>query len=245
MICYFIKGTEPSETSQRFAKLAAPTNLSVVETTEGAVVSWDSPKVPDVSTDEYLQKYFKTNYGKYSEKYYNLRTQYNNTYMGSFGFDVYLRTGDTLKYVGHTEEPSFVIKNSAGYDAVVVKTAYSIFKSNQSDEVSKELSGKVTTVNIELLALDGHNKIHPTLKIGDVLPELGISTIKVIANDIDVTDTIDTSTVTMTIKNRITNETVSSLSDINLTEKGWYQITYNVTYLGVTYTSEPRSIYIE
>lgn len=241
----FIKGTEPSETSQRFAKLAAPTNLSVVETTEGAVVSWDSPKVPDVSTDEYLQKYFKTNYGKYSEKYYNLRTQYNNTYMGSFGFDVYLRTGDTLEYVGHTEEPSFVIKNSAGYDAVVVKTAYSIFKSNQSDEVSKELSGKVTTVNIELLALDGHNKIHPTLKIGDVLPELGISTIKVIANDIDVTDTIDTSTVTMTIKNRITNETVSSLSDINLTEKGWYQITYNVTYLGVTYTSEPRSIYIE
>ena len=241
----FIKGTEPSEVSPRFAKLSDPTDLNVIETNNGATLSWTSPGVPEVSTEEYLKNYFNTNYGKYSEKYYNLRIQYNSTYMGDFGFDIYLKNGDTLKYVGFTTDTTYSISNTTGYNEVVVKSAYSKFKANASNGMTKSITGSATKVDIELLALEESGKIHPTISIGSTVPDAGINTIKIIVNGLDVTDTIDKSTITMTIKNRVTNETLNSLSDIDTSQKGWYQITYHVIYLGVTYNSEGRSIYIE
>ena len=241
----FIKGTEPSEVSPRFAKLSDPTDLNVIETSNGATLSWTSPGIPEVATEEYLKNYFTTNYGKYADKYYNLRLQYNKTNMGDFGFDIYLKNGETLKYIGFTTDTTYTISNTAGYNEVVVKSAYSKFKTNASNGISESITGSATEVDIELLALDGSGKIHPTIKIGDAVPDAGIDTVKVIVNGLDVTETIDKNTITMTIKDRVTNETINSLSEIDTSKKGWYQITYHIIYLGVTYSSENRSIYIE
>ena len=241
----FIKGTEPSEVSPRFAKLSDPTDVKVIETNNGATLSWTSPGIPEVSTEEYLQNYFTTNYGKYSDKYYNLRLQYNQNNMGEFGFDIYLKNGDTLKYVGFTTDTTYTVSNTSGYNEIIVKSTYSIFKDNASNGITKTITGSATKVDIELLALEGSGKIHPTISIGDTIPDAGIDTIKIIVNGLDVTETIDKSTITMTIKDRINNKILDSLSDIDTSNKGWYQITYNVTYLGITYSSEGRSIYIE
>lgn len=241
----FIKGTEPSEVSPRFAKLSDPTDLNVIETSSGATLTWTSPGVPEVSTEEYLKNYFNTNYGKYADKYYNLRLQYNTNYMGDFGFDIYLKNGETLKYIGFTTDTTYTISNTNGYNEVVVKSAYSKFKNNASNGISKTVTGSATEVDIELLALEDSGKIHPTIAIGGTIPDAGIDTIKIIVNGLDITETIDKSTITMTIKNRVTNETLNSLSEIDTSQKGWYQITYHVIYLGVTYSSEGRSIYIE
>ena len=241
----FIKGTEPSEVSPRFTKLSDPTDLSVIETDNGATISWVSPGAPEVSTEEYLKNYFNTNYGNYADKYYNLRLQYNKTYMGDFGFDIYLKNGDSTKYVGFTTDTTYTISNTSGYNEIVVKSAYSIFKDNASNGMSKTITGSATTVDIELLALEGSGKIHPTIKIGETIPNVGTDTIKIIVNGLDMTETIDKSTISMSIKDRVSNETIASLDDIDTYQKGWYQITYHVVYLGVTYSSEGRSIYIE
>ena len=165
--------------------------------------------------------------------------------MGDFGFDIYLKNGETLKYIGFTTDTTYTISNTNGYNEVVVKSAYSKFKNNASNGISKTVTGSATEVDIELLALEDSGKIHPTIAIGGTIPDAGIDTIKIIVNGLDITETIDKSTITMTIKNRVTNETLNSLSEIDTSQKGWYQITYHVIYLGVTYSSEGRSIYIE
>ena len=241
----FIKGTEPSEVSPRFAKLSDPTDLSVIETENGATISWVSPGTPEVSTEEYLKNYFNTNYGKYADKYYNLRLQYNKTYLGDFGFDIYLKNGDDMKYVGFTTDITYTISNTTGYNEIVVKSAYSIFKDNASNGISKTITGSATTVDIELLALEESGKIHPTIKIGETIPNAGTDTIKIIVNGLDMTETIDKSTISLSIKDRVKNTTLNSLDEIDTSQKGWYQITYHIVYLGVTYSSESRSIYIE
>lgn len=152
---YFISGTEPSEVSTRYSKLTSPSNLTINENLNSVTLSWTSPGIPSAVDPNYLQNYFKNSFESWADKYYNERLQYNASHIGKFGFDIYLLKGSTSTYVGWTENTSYTIdlsKYPNTYDAVLVKSAYSIFKANASDGITKNLSTYEATpvINIQL-----------------------------------------------------------------------------------------------
>lgn len=151
----FISGTEPNEVSTRFSKLSNPSNLTIIENLNTVTISWSSPGIPSAVDPTYLQNYFKNSYESWADKYYNERLQYNTAHIGKFGFDVYLIKGSTPVYVGWTENTSYNIdlsQYSNTYDSVLIKSAYSIFKANASDGITKNLSTYEATpvINIQL-----------------------------------------------------------------------------------------------
>ncbi len=241
---YFISGTEPTEVSTRFSTLSDVTNLNAIETGHSAKISWDAIPIPNAVNLDYLTNYFNSGYGEYAEKYLNLRLEYNEKNIGKFGYDVYLRSGENLVYVGHTADNSFTIDDTTGYDSVVVKSAYTIFKDNASNGVSTNLTGSTTTFEIKLEAISAGNEsyINPDYKIGDKIPEVGTKTIKFLVNNLDVTDTISASDMSYEI-----NDCTSACTKVNKIDNskiGEYEVVYTVNYLGTTF-KETRYIHIK
>lgn len=129
---YFVAGAEPTEVSTRFSKLTAPTNGSAVNNGNSITLKWDAVATPDAVSTSYLSEHFNEYYGDHAEKYYQNRLNYNASNIGSFGYDVYLKTGSNLTYLGFTTSNSYVYMGNVSGE-FIVKSAYSIFKSNQSD----------------------------------------------------------------------------------------------------------------
>ena len=231
---YFISGTEPTEVSTRFAKLEDPKNVSI-ENDISATVSWEKPKTPDFYDPTYLASYFNKYYKQWAQKYYDIRINYNENVLGPIGFDIYLKSGSNLTYVGHTTEDSYTIDNIAGYDSVVVKTAHSIFKTNQSDGVTVLLTGEASDFEIVLEAIDTKSGylVNPVFAIGDKIPDLGIDTIKFIVNNEDVTSSIKNN-FSYTIED-CTNS-CKTVEEIDNTKQGFYKITYEIVYMGTPFT---------
>ncbi len=230
----FINGTEPTEVSNRFSKLNAPSNLKVVESGNSATLTWTSPGIPDAANREYLTNYFNTNYSQWAEKYLNRRLDYNANNIGDFGFDVYLRSGTNLTYVGHTSDTTYKISNTTGYDSIVVKSAYTIFKSNASDGVSANLTGTSTTFKIELQALETSTvpTFNPTYKVGEAIPSVGLETIRFLVNSVDYTKQISPADMNYVIKLCPSVGTCQEVDKIDNTKEGEYEIVYTVNYLG-------------
>lgn len=233
---YFISGTEPTEESIRYSKLENPTKLSVTESGKSATLSWTSPGIPDAINEEYLTNYFTANYKQWAQKYLEKRLNYNTNAIGTFGFDVYLKSGSNLTFVGHTSDTTYTIDDTTNYDSVVVKSAYSIFKTNASDGVEANLTGSETSFDIELQTIKVGDKefINPTYKVGDTISNIDLDTIKFMANNIDITDTIDSADKQYII--RECSSTCKIVTSIDNTKVGSYQIVYTINYLGTPYT---------
>lgn len=138
----FISGTEPTEVSTRFSQLSNPTNVVVTENLNDINISWTSPGIPSAIDTAYLTDYFNNNYDEFATKYYNQRIDYNNKNIGNFGFDIYLVKGSTLTHVGWTQNTNYNIDltdYSGTYDSIIIKSAYSIFKTNASNGIKKTL----------------------------------------------------------------------------------------------------------
>lgn len=225
----FFKDNVPTETSTRFSKLSNVTNLNVSKSGNTANVSWTKVKTPDFADRSYLQNYFKTGYGDYATKYYNRRLSYNSSTMGDFGYDVYVRVNGSLRKIGFTTKTNYSFSIPSGTTEVVVKTAYSKFKSNQSNGVSKSLKGATIDISV--------NGDVGTLSVGDtyVDPDPAI-TIKA-----DGT-TINSSEYEVTISSIKRDEDGKSVTTDTITEEpGTYTITYSIKYNGQTYT-ETRTV---
>ncbi len=241
---YFIAGTEPTETSTRFSKLSDVTDLKVIETGTSARLSWTGISVPQAVDTTYLTDYFNTNFNSWAEKNYNLRIEYNKANIGEFGYDIYLQSGNNLNYVGTTKDTTYTINNTTNYDSVVVKSAYSIFKANQSNGTSETLKGSTTEFNIELEAVStpNGNYVHPTYKVGDTIPDMGLKTIKFLIDKKDATDTLSGSDIKYEIKDCTT--TCTKVDKIDSSKVSEYEITYSVNYLGSIHT-EIRYVHIK
>jgi hypothetical protein len=220
----FISGSEPTETSTRFSKLSAPTDLKVVEEGTIAHVTWTSPGLPSAVDKAYLESYFNSGYGKFATKYYQQRLEYNEKNIGDFGFEVYLAKGTTTKLVGWTANENYNIDLSlypGTWDSVIVKSAYEIFKANASETVSAYLNTHVDPVTINIAINDVTISNGSTWSGSD---KSAITSIKV--NDEEITDYTVTLSIS-TIKNS-NNEEVP----INTmrTQDGEYKVTYLVTF---------------
>ncbi|MBQ8902594.1 MAG: transglycosylase domain-containing protein [Bacilli bacterium] len=130
---YFVKGTEPTEISKRYATLDNPTNGSYTYSGNTINLKWDGIKTPEAIDNNYLTNHFNEYYGDYATKYYDARIAYNSTTLGTIGYEIYLKNNGVETYIGFTNMPTFTyIVPSGGEYEFVIKTAYSLFKSNRS-----------------------------------------------------------------------------------------------------------------
>ena len=135
---YFISGTEPTDESNRFAKLNNVTNLKVSDNNGSVKLTWDH-ELPEVLNTEYLTKYFKQSaFGNSSTTLLNERLDYNKNTLGDLGYHIYIKNSNGgLDSVGFTTDKSYTYNGSASGDVTfIVKTEHMNFKSNASDGVN-------------------------------------------------------------------------------------------------------------
>lgn len=144
----FKKGTEPSETSNRYAQLSNPTNCTANVQGTNIVIKWNGIKTPDAINPSVLQEHFKKYYDNHASEYYEKRINYNNSYIGNVGYQIYMKNADgsltPLSYVSGNEY-TYQTNGNPGTYTFVIKTAYSIFKSNMS-------SGQTVSAKIDAQA---------------------------------------------------------------------------------------------
>ena len=134
----FRKGSEPTEVSNRFDTLSSPTNGNAIINGSSINLSWKAINNPDAIDDIKLQTYFNENYKSWAEKYYQERISYNAGNIGTLGYQVYLENADgSLTSLGFTPNTSFTyVAPSAANYKFIIKSSYSIFKSNMSNGLS-------------------------------------------------------------------------------------------------------------
>lgn len=252
---YFKRGTEPSEVSNRFSKLTKPTNGKGTINGNTITITWDSIPTPDAVSNDYLSKHFTDNYRDYAEKYYNERIQYNNSHIGSVGYQIYyVDQSGNLNDLGFTTNTSYtypIVNNQSEYK-FVVKASYSIFKANISDglEISVSSNGSTPPSNPQGPG-NNSNNCNSVLQIDDVY-------LQATNNDdiYPINPTIIDSTTGQNITNKIniTNKTIQVWQDSskwvkvdNVNRKTTnikkYQVKYDISYNGCTYSSS-NYIYI-
>lgn len=138
----FVKGTEPTETSSRFAQLSDPSNVKASATGNKVTITWSGVEVPKINTESYLRSYFKDTFrtNEYLNSFISNRMNYINNTMGQFGYQIYRQDGTALTYLGFTDQTSFTTNASGGSVTFIVKTAYSKFGSNASNGKSVTLT---------------------------------------------------------------------------------------------------------
>lgn len=145
----FIKGTEPTTVSTRFSKLSDVSNLKASIEQDKVTLTWDSVTTPEINTESYLRTQFSTIFENenYLNSYISGRLSYNSNYIGTLGYNVYLKdSSDNLKLLDYvsTNKYETTLEESGDY-TFVVKTAYSIFKANMSDGKSVKISATITS----------------------------------------------------------------------------------------------------
>ena len=135
----FKAGYEPTEVSSRFDTLSDPTNGKATYDGSTIRITWDAIDTPDAIDPNYLEEYFngtfKELYGSdYAQEFYNERINYNNTNIGTIGYQVYLQdSSGNLISLGYTTNNYYTYTAAPGTNyTFVVKSAYSIFKDNMS-----------------------------------------------------------------------------------------------------------------
>lgn len=181
---YFIKGTEPSDVSTRFSQLENVTNLRYdINTFTGNItLNWDPANVKAANNSS-LEAYFKENYRTFANKYYERRLEYNTNYMGNILYHIYIKNSDgSLRSLGTTTSTNY--SYTALYPqglTFVVKTEYTIFKSNTSTGASitikEQTSDTPSTIDKVSIILRGKDTIEETKKDGyyeDVMPPINV-----------------------------------------------------------------------
>lgn len=230
---YFKKGTQPTEVSERYAKLPTVTNLKSEKETNGYKLTWNY-KTPDVLDETYLSKYFSNSvYGKQSSKYLQARLDYNNNTLGGFGFGIYIKNSNgSLERIDFTTEKEYLYKpTTSGNIEIVVKAEYKNFKSNASDEVKTTINsdGPIVSQKLKLTLNDSKDKV--TVTKGNYT-ETGI-TAKY--NGRDITKNINTKTTYEISNDSNTYKSIQNLENaINKLDTGTYIITYTVTFSNET-----------
>ena len=129
----FKKGTEPSVVSDRFSRLANPSGGGASVSGSQISLNWNGISTPNAINTNYLQSYFNDNLGQFADMYYKKRIEYNNKNMGTLGYQVFVKTDLGEQNLGFTNNTFFnYTAPQNGNYTFIVKSSYSVFKSNQS-----------------------------------------------------------------------------------------------------------------
>ena len=208
---YFKAGTVPDEVSTRFSQLENPTNLKAKSNNGAITLTWTGIKTPDAINNEYLTNYFKTGYKTFANKYLNKRIEYNNNYIGTIGYNVYVRNSSgTYTDLGFTTNTSYTYTGTVTDSTTfMVKSSYSIFKYNASsgitatittDNGSEKEANTTTSISDNWkVELNGNNQMNVQEYINFL--SLGEPPIKVIDNGSDITNSAKISTTCWDLNN--------------------------------------------
>lgn len=243
---YFVRGTQPTEVSERYNKLDDVKNASAKVNGGSATITWEY-KTPHVLTDEYLNKHFgQSVFGKSTKKLIEERKEYNKRVFGDVTFALYLLDDiGNMTLLGHTKDNSYVYNGTFNGEVnILIKAEYSNFKDNASDGVKVKFSFKGIDTSSSELSATLSGKLTQEVLIGHYT-ESGIKSIMFGANNV-------TNSSSVTIKYQIVNgsstsdyKTVEALQNaVNKLPIGTYKINYVISYNG-KYLTKNRTITIK
>jgi penicillin-binding protein 1A len=226
---YFASGSEPTETSARFAKLSDVKNLKATETSSGVKLTWSADS-PEVLSDTYLKKLFSQSvFGNGTNTFIEERKSYNSGTLGGYGFGIYVNGSE----VAFTTDKSYTYKaKKSGNVEIVVKAEYKNFKANASNGVSVKATATGSGGSDELnISITSSNSKY-------TLGNYSESGITVTYEDEDVTNGAN---IKYSVEIDGATKTYTSESDLEsaineITTPGTYTITYKVSYDGNTGT---------
>lgn len=239
----FIKGTEPTEVSPRFAQFDNVTNIRYdYSISSGKIrLNWDYQE-PKILTDAYLNNYFSQSvFGNSTSVFVSERKLYNDSVLGEFGFGIYKKDASgnltALDFVTDNNYTYVVPSGTNGTITLVVKAEYYKFKSNSSTgvEVPVAISNTPgTTLPPTGLAVkfygDSVKSKVININIGSTFVEQD-KPIVITYNDVDVTDK---ATISAVVKHGTSTTTVTSSNPIskliNTSSSGTYRVQYSVKY---------------
>lgn len=239
----FIKGTEPTEVSPRFAQFDNVTNIRYdYSISNGKIrLNWDYQE-PKILTDAYLNNYFSQSvFGNSTSVFVSERKLYNDSVLGEFGFGIYKKDASgnlmALDFVTDNNYTYVVPSGTNGTITLVVKAEYYKFKSNSSTgvEVPVAISNTPgTTLPPTGLAVkfygDGVKSKVININVGSTFVEQD-KPIVITYNDVDVTDK---ATISVVVKHGTSTTKVTSGNPIskliNTSSSGTYRVEYSVKY---------------
>lgn len=223
----FKKGTETTEVSKRYSRLDNVTNLNSTINGNTVTLTWDPIPIPDAINRTKLEQFFKSLYKQPADqqKYLNARLNYNNKNIGNLGYNVYLKDSNgNLQLLEFTTNNHFTHTVTPGITSItyVVKSSYSIFKSNQSTGVEHTI---VLDNNPAIITsmLNGQSTI--VLSVGQPF----IDPYVIVYNSgIDVTSQ---ATITKKVFKIVDGQETEVTSDIiDTSTPGTYKIEYKISY---------------
>ena len=239
----FIKGTEPTEVSPRFAQFDNVTNIRYdYSISSGKIrLNWDYQE-PKILTDAYLNNYFSQSvFGNSTSVFVSERKLYNDSVLGEFGFGIYKKDASgnltALDFVTDNNYTYVVPSGTNGTITLVVKAEYYKFKSNSSTgvEVPVAISNTPgTTLPPTGLAVkfygDGVKSKVININVGSTFVGQD-KPIVITYNDVDVTDD---ATISVVVKHGTSTTKVTSGNPIskliNTSSSGTYRVEYSVKY---------------
>lgn len=237
---YFVRGTQPTEVSERYATLNDIEQPEVNTNGSTATITW-TYTTPKVLTDEYLKKYFNQSvFGNSKDKLLKERKEYNKETLGDLVFGIYREMEDgTLELVDYTDKTTYTYSGS-GNTVLVIKAEHKIFKDNASDgkKISFKLDGTGNNENNNPENPTTSKKLKATLvgnidanaKVGSYV-ESGIKSIQYGATNITNSPLVNIK-YQIVNNNNITNYNTRNALEtaINKLPAGTYTINYIISY---------------
>ena len=227
---YFVRGTQPTEVSERYQKLNDITNYKKTITGNSVTITWDY-QTPKVYTREYLQSYFnKSTFGNSKQAMVDRRLGYNENELGGIKFTIYQKSADgSLKELKSTSDKTFTYEGY-GNTTLVIKVEHGnkSYASQSSNGV--EIPIAFESFNEKDVEVTYETPGSINAEIGNYV-EKGFKTVKYKNKDI-------TKNITINYAVDATTDTYATATDfekvINSLEAGTYTITYKINYLGNT-----------
>jgi len=237
---YFVRGTQPTEVSNRYAQLNNINNYKVSTNGNTALITWEYT-VPEVLTDEYLNTFFNQKvFGKSQEKLIEERKKYNLEKLGDIVFGIYKENLDgTLQLITYVNQNSYTYTGTENV-SIIIKAEHTIFKTNASSGIKLNLNltnesptptptpPTTPSTPAESLTVTLNGRVDMDAPVGNYVEE-GVKSVLY-----GVTDVTNNAVIKyqITIDNNIHSFTTKELlqQKINTLPTGKYEITYIVTY---------------
>ena len=231
---YFVRGTQPTEVSQRFAKINDVTDLKSTKIDNNTVkLTWEY-ETPEVLTEEYISKYFNSDstFGKDTKSLIKKRIEYNKNVLGNIVFEIYKQNEEDELVLLDTVTENTYTYNGYGETNLLVIARHEKYKANASSGIKISLN----------LAEEEQKELTATLKgstsiITEVqtYKENGIKSVMYGNQNVTTSATIEYQVEVGT--NTTTYNSINNLEAyINTLPAGNYKIKYIVTYANKTVT---------
>ena len=242
----FVRGSQPTEESERFSQLDNITSVNTTKKNNSVTITWNYTE-PKTLSESYIKSYFNQSvYGNEKEKYISNRIQYNQNTLGEIGFGIYQKdSSGSLKLIDYVTENTYTY-TGYGSTTLVIKAEHKNYKSNASSGYEIKVSlGDAPTGKLSA-TLDGKSTVNTNV---GTYEEDGIKTITYTTTNDGTINVTNNATIKYQVKSD-TNTSYKSFTNeqdlvtyINSLEAGKYEITYIITYLNAE-VSKKRIVYL-